>query len=202
MNIFAVVKKAINSNLDKPLNITLDEIKADTGKVGKATRIVTLVKSVPNNATYNAQVLTLDDEALLSVNGSGRILHVLPLANLSGSMGRNGTALITVDDNVIFNNAIQFSFPSSDRQGYSIINQVGYTGNMSINTDSFGSLGSFYFTNSQQFRDDCSTFVASTSGIYAPSGIPFKNKFEIRLTQTMTTDIEKVGVFVVYELYE
>ena len=83
MNIFAAIKKAINSNLDKPLNITLDEIKASVGKGNSASRKVKTVVGVPYNATNKSQVLTTNDTPVFSIEGKGRILQILPNGSIS-----------------------------------------------------------------------------------------------------------------------
>lgn len=198
MNIFAAIKKAINSNLDKPLNITLDEIQ---GSIGKATRKVKTVVGIPYNATNKSQVLTLNDTPVFSIEGKGRILQILPICNYNAN-SRVGTVLLTVDGEILLNNGAQYSHPSSDLSGLAIVNNVYYPTNVSVITTAFGASNSHYFGYSMILREDASTFDTHNSAIITLAGIPFKNGFDLRLTQAISTDVNKAGVIVVYELYE
>ena len=201
MNIFAAIKKAINSNLDKPLNITLDEIKASVGKGNSASRKVKTVVGVPYNATNKSQVLTTNDTPVFSIEGKGRILQILPICNQNAN-SRVGTVLLTVDGEIILNNGVQYSHPASDTTGLAIVNNVYYPTNVSVITTAFGASNSHYFGYSMILREDASTFDSHNSAIIALTGIPFENGFDLRLTQAISTDVNKAGVIVVYELYE
>lgn len=199
MSIWAEIKKSINSNLNKPLNITLDEIQTSVNR--KATRKVEIVVGVPYNEIYREQVLTINDTPVFSIEGNGRILQILPICNYNYN-SRVGTVLLTVDGEIVLNNGAQYSHPSSDNSGMVIVNNTYYPTNISLITTAFGSSNSHYFNYSMILREDASTFDMHNSAIITLTGIPFKNGFDIRLTQTISTDINKAGVIVVYELYE
>lgn len=202
MNIFAAIKKAINSNLDKPLNITLDEIKTSVDNVRKATRHMGKVVGIPYNTTTDRQVLNASDAPILSVNGSGRIIQVIPIFFGSPSSAVKGTALISVDDTIIVNTNARFATTSNTYEGYCLID---YTDNRSVArvySDLSGSVQGYYINNPVHYLGDATNFVNMTGGIIAPNGVPFKNNFELRLTQAVSTSSNTLGVIVVYELYE
>lgn len=199
MNILGAIGKFINSDLHKPLNITLNEIQ---NSVNKATRRVKIITGIPYNATYDNQVITTTDEPIVSITGSGRILQILPICN-QNSNSRNGTVLLTVDGEILFNNAMRYSYSASDATGHVIVNDTYYTsGSFSVSATAFGSSSSYYFGNTMILQEDSSTFIKSNKSIVSSVGIPFKNNFDIRLTQAISTDTTKAGVIVVYELYE
>jgi hypothetical protein len=204
MNIFAVVKKAINSNLNKPLDITLDEIQATVNNIRKASRKVVEFKNIPYNASSDTQVLTTANEPIFSVSGSGRILQIIPVSNLSGSTGRYGTVLLNVDGDTVINNRITYATGTSDYAGIYIVDtDSGTGGSTSIYTDIFASGGSVYVNRSRTCRANTDTYSNRSTGIYDPNGIPFSNRFDLRVTQAISSSsIDKVGVIVVYELYE
>lgn len=200
MNIFAAIKKAINSNLDKPLNITLDEIQTSVNR--KATRKVVEFVGVPYNATSNAQVLSEADAPIFSVEGSGRILQIIPATNYSGA-DKYGTVLLHVDGDIAINNRVTYATSASNYPGVYIVDNFLESGNSTIYTDIFTSGGLLYLSRTRSCRANVDTFSDKVTGIFDPNGIPFKNRFELRLTQAMATSATtKVGVIVVYELYE
>lgn len=201
MNILAAIQMLVNSNPEKPLNVTLDEINDSIGEVRKATRKVKTVVGIPYNATNKSQVLTLDDTPVFSIEGHGRILQILPICN-QNSNSRVGTVLLTVDGEIILNNGTQYSYPSSDMTGLAIVNNVYHPTNVSVISTAFGASNYHYFGYSMILREDASTFDTHNSAIITLTGIPFKNGFDIRLTQAISTDTNKAGVIVVYELYE
>lgn len=201
MNIFAALQMLVNSNPNKPLDIKLDEVQAEVGNLRKATRKVKTIAGVPYNATNKSQVLTTDDTPVFSVEGSGRILQILPICNYNAN-SRVGTVLLTVDDEIILNNGAQYSHPASDTPGVVIVNNTYYPTSISVVAPVFGSSNSHYFGYSMILRENASTFDTHNSAIISPTGVPFKNGFDLRLTQAITSDTTKVGVIVVYELYE
>ena len=199
MNIFAAIKKAINSNLDKPLNITLNEIQTSVNR--KAYRKVKTVVGVPYNTTYANQVISESDNPIFSVEGKGRILQILPICNQNAN-SRVGTVLLTVDDEIILNNKVQYSHSAGDTPGFVIVNNTYDPTNVSVVTTAFGASNSHYFNYSTILREDSSTYDTHSSGIITLTGIPFENGFDIKLTQAVSSDVNKAGVIVVYELYE
>ena len=201
MNIFAAIKKAINSNLNKPLDITLSEIQDSVNNIRRVTYHIETVIGVPYNATHSTQVINTNDDSIFSINGKGRILQVLPICN-QNSNSRIGTVLLTVDGEILLNNKVQYSYPASDTTGLAIVNNTYYPTNVSVISTAFGGSNSFYFGYSSILRSDPTTFDTHNSAIITPIGIPFKNNFDIKLTQAITSDINKIGVLVVYELYE
>lgn len=201
MNIFAAIKKAINSDLDKPLNITLNEIRDSVNNGHKITRHVETVVGIPYNATYNSQVINASDEPVFSIEGSGRILQILPVCNQNIN-SRAGTVLLTVDGETLLNNNARYSYSASDTNGIVIVNDTYNPTTISIVSTAFGASNTYYFGYSTILRNDSSAFDTHYSSIITPIGIPFKNKFDIKLTQAISTDVAKVGVIVIYELYE
>lgn len=200
MNIFGAIKKSINSDLTKPLDITLNEIQETINR--KATRKVKVITGIPHNTTYNAQVITTTDEPVFSINGSGRILQILPICGQS-STSRYGTVLLSVDGEILLNNQVQYSYSASDTTGYVIVNDTYYpSSNFSTYTTAFGTSTSYYFGYSSILQEDSSTFTKSYKAIISPVGIPFKNNFNLKLTQTAFSDTTKAGVVIVYELYD
>lgn len=203
MNIFAVVKKAINSNLDKPLNITLDEIKSDVANLGKLTRKVVTAVGVPYNSTYNASVLSLDDEPVLSIEGVGRILSILPIIKTPSNSLTVGTALITVDDEIVLNSITRFA---STGAGYTGKYLVNYNDNVSYDNvivDAFDTTSKYYVDSVTTLSLGSPTFSNDLTCIVAPNGLLFKQKVDIRLTQNGNENApNNAGVVVVYELYE
>ena len=200
MSIWAEIKKAINSDLNKPLNVTLDEIKAGMSSFRKASRVVANITGVPYNTTYQSQVLTLDDAPIVSVEGAGRILQIIPVVNNVNHATRNGTVLLTVDEEILLNNKVGYSASASDKAGNFIVSDTSNT--IPISTNIFGSHSTFYFSNSPTFVADSSKFFNYNAGLISPVGIPFKYGFELRMSQAMETNTKGVGVIVVYELYE
>lgn len=201
MNIFAAIKKAINSNLNKPLDVTLGEIQTSVNNVRKASRKVVEMVGIPYNTTTNEQVLTNDDEPIFSVNGSGRILQIVPITN-QGAADRYGTVLLNIDGDIVINNRVNYAGSASDRAGNYIADTFLESGTNSIYTDCFASGGSVYASRMRSLRANVDTYSNRTTGVFDPNGIPFNKKFELRLTQAILTDTSKVGVIVVYELYE
>lgn len=202
MNIFAVVKKAINSNLDKPLDVTLGEIHQSVLQKNSPKRIVDSVVGVPYNATHNAQVLSLNDAPVFSVEGSGRILQVIPVSKASVTGVKQGTAFLTVDDEIIINNMIKYASTASNYNGCYIVDYVDTHLRSAIYSDIFGSSAIYYVSPTDTFFGDVSIFSTTCCSVVAPNGVPFKNGFEIRLTQSASETITDAGVIVVYELYE
>lgn len=201
MNIFAVVKKAINSNLDKPLNITLDEIKNLVEKPTKITRKVKTATGIPYVKDNNAQVLTTDSEPILSVNGRGRILQIIPVSSNKADNGQTGTTLFSVDGEILLNNGVKFS--SNGIDGECIVNQTVITSHEYVNTLLFGTAIEFWVKASKMYTGNVNpTFNIGEFGIIAKDGIPFNQGFDIRMTQDSTNAPEKFGVIVVYESYE
>lgn len=206
MNIFAVVKKAINSDLNKPLNITLDEIKNSLSSVPsenkKVVRKVAKVRGIPYNEIYESQVLSLDDEPVLSVKGSGRVLQIFPVFSRNISANKYGTALVTVDDNIIVNNEVRYITTQSGFNGYPLVDCVNTHVGGKFTSDIFGEIKNFFITLSEESIGDSQAFSTKFLSIINPLGIPFKNGFDIRLSQFASETPEDVGVIVVYELYE
>ena len=199
MNIFAAIKKAINSDLDKPLNITLDEIQSVINRKPSYKVFETL--GIPYNATNNTQVLSEADAPVFSVEGAGRILQIVPVTNNSGS-SKYGTVLLTVDGNTVINNKVNYGSSGSDYPGQFIADTFLESGNRSIYTDLFTAGGSIFLSRTASGRGNVETYSDKATGIFNPTGIPFNNGFELRLTQSMSTTVNKTGVIVVYELYE
>lgn len=198
MNILAAIGMCINSNLKKPLDITLNEIQTSINR--KATRNVAEVLGVPYNATYNAQILTTADDPIFSVNGSGRILQIIPVTN-SSSSDKFGTVLLTVDGNIVINNKVTYAMSASNYPGNYIVDTFLESGNGTIYTDIFSSGGLVYASRSASCRANVDTYSDKSTGIFNPNGIPFNNGFELRLSQSMgETSVVKTGVIVVYEL--
>ena len=201
MNIFAALQMLVNSNAKKPLNITLDEIQASVNSVRKATRKIGVVKGITYNTNYDSQVLSVLDEPIISIEGSGRILQIIPVTNTNAG-SRLGTVLFTVDGEILLNNRARYCYPASDATGTDIVGDTYYPTNPSFVSNLFGTSTTFYRGYSAIFREDSNTFATNISSIVTPNGVPFKNGFELRLSQAITTDETKVGVIVVYELYE
>ena len=200
MNIFAAIKKTINSNLNKPLDITLSEIKTSVGR--KPTHKVAEFLGVPYNATYNAQVLTTADEPIFSVNGSGRILRIIPVTK-SGSSDKFGTVLLTVDGDIVINNKVTYAMNTSSYPGNYIVDTFLESSTGTIYTDIFTAGGLVYASRTASCRANVDTYSDKSTGIFNPNGIPFNNGFELRLSQAMDEmSNSKTGVIVVYELYE
>lgn len=200
MSIWAEIKKSINSNLNKPLNITLDEIKSDVTNLKKPLRKVLSVTGVPRNTTYSSQVLTLDDDPIVSIDGIGRIIQVIPIANSSPSNTLYGTTLVTIDDDIVINSEIRYASKSSSGKGSFIIDYTERDDDTCYSSI-FGTATGFYLSSGGKVVGE-SNFINNDATLIAPIGVPFLNKFEIRLTQNITTKPEDVGVIVVYELYE
>ena len=99
MNIFAAIGMVLNSNLNKPLNITLDEIQESVDNAHKVTRYVKTTVGIPYNTTYNKQVISESDSPVFSIEGNGRILQILPICNHNAN-SRVGTVLLTVDGEI------------------------------------------------------------------------------------------------------
>lgn len=201
MTIFAAIKKAINSNLNKPLDLTLGEIQTSVDAIHDVKRKIKTVVGIPYNATNKEQVITLNDTPVFSVTGKGRILQILPVCNYNAN-SRVGTVMLSVDGEVVLNNGAQYSHPSSDMTGLAIVNNVYYPTNVSVITTAFGASNTHYFGYSMILREDSSTFDTHNSAIVSLTGIPFVNGFELRLTQAISSDINRAGVIVVYELFE
>lgn len=202
MNIFAVVKKAINSNLNKPLNITLDEIK-EMVSTPTIKRKVATATGIPYVKDNNAQVLTTSDTPILSVNGRGRILQIIPVSSNKADNGQTGTTLFSVDGEILLNNGVKFA--SSGIAGEYIVNQnvlLNYEYDY-VNTLLFGTAIEFWVKASKTFvGGNNPAFNIGEFGIIEKDGIPFNQGFDIRMTQDSTNAPEKFGVIVVYELYE
>ena len=205
MNIFAAIKATINSNLKKPLDLTLEEIKTaiseNSGGVPKSTRHVVEILGVPYNAETATQVLTTADDPIYSVEGSGRILQIVPATQTSST--RNGTTLLTIDGDIAINNKVNFCGVGSDTSGTYIVDTFFNISAILVYTDIFSAGGGVYAKGSQSFRSNVHTYSDRATGICVPNGIPFKNGFELRLTQAMGSSYEnKSGVIIVYELYD
>ena len=200
MNIFAAIKKAINSDLDKPLNITLNEIKTDVNNLKNLKRKVVTAVNVPNNSTTASQVLSLSSAPVVSVDGSGRLLHVIPIINASSTGEKTGTGLITVDDEILLNSKVQYADLGTYHKGIALVD-VGNS-MTTISSDMFGSPTSFTLTNGTPLFSKINTYSSTVVSVISPNGVPFKNGFKIRLTHATSANTENVGVIVVYELYE
>lgn len=199
MNIFAAIKKAINSDLNKPLNITLGEIQASVNNVRKASRHVAIVTDIPYNSDVTQQILTTADPAVLSVAGSGRILQMIPICDNSAK--RSGTVLLSIDDEIILNSSVAYSYGASDTLGNMLIAQSN--NDTVIRCAVFSSAyTSYYFNVYPAIRASAEIFMSSSLTLVSTVGIPFKNGFDLRLTQSVSSTGQKAGVVVVYELYE
>lgn len=202
MNIFAAIKKAINSNLDKPLDITLDEIKSDVKSLKKTITMNIFAGGVPYNTTYDQQVLSESDAPLLSIEGTGRILAIIPIVKTSSGATTNGTSLITVDNNIIHNSRVRYSTPSSSQSGILILGPDISSTTM-VYLSAFDTYTAYHMNaSSVKVLSQNASYSGNDTGIIAPYGVPFNQRVDIRLTQATQTDTSKVGVVVVYELYE
>lgn len=203
MNIFAVVKKAINSNLDKPLNVTLDEIKTDVSKVNKAQYVVSSGLGATYNEVFDTQVLSINDNPIFSVNGAGRIFQVIPVYLGTSSASLKGTALMRIDDKVVFNNQVHFATKTVDNSGYYMLDYIYGRTKTIVEVGLSGEKHKIYTYGSGVCMGEMVSYGTNNVGIIAPQGVPFVNGFEIRMTQAISNDvIQKTGVIVVYELYE
>lgn len=202
MNIFAAIKKAINSNLDKPLNITLDEIKSDVKSVNKITTMNVCAVGVPYNTTYDKQILSESDAPVLSIEGVGRILAIFPVVKSTSGGTTHGTSLITVDNNIIHNSRIRYSSYSTSQAGMAILGP-DFTTATAVVLNAFDATTAYYI-NSPTIKvlGHDVAFTSNDTGILTPRGVPFNQKVDIRLTQATQSDTSKAGVVVVYELYE
>lgn len=199
MNIFAVIKKCINSNLDKPLNETLEEIKSLTPKV---TRMVASATGVLYDTNYSSQVLSMDDEPVLSVNGRGRILQIIPVSNKNVTSTVYGTTILTVDDKILLNNSIEFASTANSYAGKYMVDTVEKRNNTNISINVFGA-NKFCQVESPNIRlGEMDSFIANRLGIIEPNGVSFERGFEIRMSQMVSNTPNDYGVVVVYELYE
>lgn len=203
MNIFAVVKKAINSDLNKPLNITLDEIKNSLASGNdKITRKIVEVIGVPYNSTYASQVLTMDDEPVLSVNGRGRILRIIPVSNKNVTSTVYGTTILTVDDKTLLNNSVEFASTANSYAGKYMVDTVEKRSNTNVSINAFGA-NKFCQVESPNIRfGEVDSFISNRIGVIEPNGVNFERGFEIRLTQAISNTPNDYGVIVIYELYE
>lgn len=199
MNFFAVIKKCINSNLDKPLNVTLDEIRTLTPKV---THMIESAVGVLYNTTYSAQVLTMDDEPIFSVNGRGRILQIIPVSNKNVTSTVYGTTILTVDDKTVLNNSIEFASTANSYAGKCLVDAVEKRDDTSISVNVFGE-DKFCKIVSPNIRlGDVTSFIANRLGIVNPNGVSFERGFELRMSQAVSNTPNDYGVVVVYDLYE
>lgn len=201
MNIFAVVKKSINSNLNKPLDVTLDEIKTLMEST-RVTRKVVTPTGIPYVKDNNAQVLTLDSAPFLSIGGRGRILQIMPVSSQSSDNSMTGTTLLTVDDEIVLNNGVKFA--SSGIDGECIVNQTVVSSRNTVSSQIFGTAIEFGLKATKMYTGGTNpTFNSGEYAIVAQDGIPFNQGFEIRMTQDASqNNPEKFGIIVVYELYE
>lgn len=206
MNIFAAIKKAINSNLNKPLNITLDEIKTEIndirGDFCKSTRKVINKIGVPYNTNHTSKVITNSDTPIVSVNGVGRILEIIPVTKYTSSGEKNGTASIIIDGADVLNCPVTYAGKTSDTSGIRLVDYIDNHKNSSFCADIFGNTDYYYVSTTPGVLANPSAFFNKRITLVTPNGIPFKHGFSIRLTQTMSQDITLTGVIVVYELYE
>jgi hypothetical protein len=198
MNIFAVVKKCINSNLDKPLNETIEEIKKSTVK---GTRIVESAVGVLYNTTYSSQVLSMNDEPIFSVNGRGRILQIIPVSNKNVTSNVYGTTILTVDDKTLLNNSVEFASTANSYAGKCIVDTEKRE-NTLISVNVFGEDKYCNIVSPNIRLGDVTSFIANRIGIINPNGVSFERGFEIRLSQMVSNTPNDYGVIVVYELYE
>lgn len=203
MNIFAAIKKAINSDLNKPLNVTLAEIQGAVNNSRAASRNVRSAIGVPYNATVDSQVITDNDTALVSVAGAGRILQILPLCDNGNGGTKIGTALLTVDGETVFNAKTIFATMSSELKGLYILNDIDINNSTLIYCDLFSESGIFYIDANTFLKINPENYSRVQSTLIAPQGVPFNNGFELKMTQSVgATANNTLGVVVVYELYE
>lgn len=210
MNIFAVVKKAINSNLDKPLDVVLGEIKSavsnvntKVSKVNKARLIVSSELGATYNATVNTHVLRVTDDPLFSVSGVGRIFQVIPVYIGTGTSTLKGTAMMTIDDDVVFNNQVRLCTKTTDNYGFYMVDTVYGRTKTTVEVSLSGEKHTIYTYGSGVCMGSPMDFGTNNVGIIAPQGVPFVDNFKIRMTQSVSNDASQfIGVIVVYELYE
>lgn len=202
MSIWAEIKKSINSDLNKPLDVTLGEIQNAVDKSRVARKKVQKVTGIPYNATYTSQVITADDTALISVPGAGRILHILPLSSEANGGVKFGTVLLTVDNEIAFNGKIIFATSTSEHKGLYVLTNTDNHKSTLIYSDMFSDQGTFYIDVNPFLRINASAYNTVQSTLIEPLGLPFKNGFEIKMTQAFETNTTKYGFVVVYELYE
>ena len=200
MNIIAALQMLVNNNPRKPLNEQLDELKDSTQK--KCRRIVTNAVGIPYVKATGDQLITLEDNPVLSIEGSGRILQVIPVYKNSPSDNKWGTALLTIDDDIIFNGSIKYAAGSSSYKGYYIVDYTEDHYRSGFSSNIFGAYKSFDLESISVFIGDMITYQSNSTMLVAPLGIPFKNDFKIRMTQSEGTTVDNFGVIVVYELYE
>lgn len=202
MNIFAVVKKCINSNLDKPLNITLDEIKNSlSGGSNSSLVYKTITKvGIPYNAISSSKVLTEDDTPIVSVSGRGRIIQIIPMSD-KGNTDVRGTTLFTVDGKILLNNNVQFA--STGVAGRYLVDYADHHESDTVYSDIFGKAETYKTAGTGARVGDVISFGSSPRAVIVPNGIAFKNGFELRLTQSYQANSTALfGVIVIYELYE
>lgn len=202
MSIWAEIKKSINSNLNKPLDVTLGEIQGAVNNSRVTYKKVQKVIGVPYNADHSNQVITNSDAPLLSVTGKGRILQILPLSSESNGGAKFGTALVTVDNKIVFNGRTIFATLSTENRGLYILTNTDNHKSLMIYCDMFSNSYTFYIDVNPYMRIDTDSYNAIQSTLIEPFGLPFNNGFEIRMTQAFETNETKYGFVVVYELYE
>ena len=66
----------------------------------------------------------------------------------------------------------------------------------------FGENTDYYLEVEEELIGDNQSFGESFQSIITPHGIPFKNGFEIKMTQSTSETPEHSGVIVVYESYD
>lgn len=200
MNIIAAIRMFINSKADKPLDITLDEMQKVVNR--KPRYKISEILGIPYNTTHNVQVLSEADDPIFSVEGSGRILQIIPATSYSGA-DKYGTVLLHVDGDIVINNRVTYATGASNYPGVFIVDNFLESGNQTIYTDMLTSGGLLYLSRSRSCRTNVDTYSDKVNGIFNPTGIPFNDGFELRMTQAMTNSTSyKTGVIVVYELYE
>lgn len=204
MGIWAEIKKSINSNLNKPLDITLGEIQNTVDKARVAHRKIEIAYGVPYNATDNAQVLTVNDSPIVSISGAGRILQVIPVSTISTNGMKNGTVLLSVDNEIVFNARVSYCTSVSDLKGYYILTNTDNHKRSYMYCDVFSATSLLCVDTYPFLRTNPSdNFANIASTLIEPLGLPFNDGFEIRLSQSAGGGyIDSLGVIVIYELYE
>lgn len=203
MNIFGAIKKSINSDLNKPLDVILGEIQRTVDNSRVASRKIRAVVGVPYNETVDNQVINTSDPALLSISGSGRILEIVPLTSETSGYIKFGTVLLTVDGSIVFNSKTIFGGSLSDYKGIYVLTNTDTHKSTVMYCDLFTDNGTHYVDTNPFLRINLNTYTSVQSTLIAPHGVPFNNGFEIRMTQSSAeTSVDTHGVVVVYELYE
>ena len=202
MAIWAEIKKAINSNLNKPLDVTLGEIQTSVNNLHVTHRRVQVALGAIYNNTINSRVITETDQPVISVTGKGRILQILPISS-DASGSKNGTALFTVDGKITYNGRISYATESQSIPGTYMLTDTDNRKYNYVVSNIFKSNGAFHMNVYPFLKGDLDDFIGTAVTLIEPFGLPFNNGFEIKLTQNDGQNyVDTLGVLVVYELYE